>query len=151
MSHAVAISQQDASQFGENSVRLKIVCNGLRAFANQDQGIVGTAAEAKSLAAFFRDELPELMRENEAILSKAIRAQGKGEHEEGAVLDIMREDHERLAELVTDVIKGLRSASRAPDRADPMAINRAISAYLVALQSHTVWSGKIIYDKDAES
>ena len=151
MSHAVAISKQEATRFGDNSVRLKIICNSLRVFANQDQGIVGTAAEANSLAAFFEDELPDLMRQNVVILTKAIRARKKGGHEEGAMLDVMREDTKRLVELVADIVKGLRSYSLRSRRADHTALYRAISAYLAALRSHTDWSRKIVLDTGAQS
>lgn len=146
MSQAATTIEQQAIQFGENLVRLEIVCNGLWAFANKDIRAASAVVEAKSLAAFFADELPDLMRQNEAILSSAIRRKGMGDHEAQAALDITREDHARLAELITDVIKGLQQIVRSPVRSDNAALRQAISAYSAALRTHIDWSRKIIFD-----
>ena len=146
MSQTATTTDQQAIQFGENLVRLEIVCNGLWAFANKDIRAASAAAEAKSLAVFFADELPDLMRQNEAILTSAIRKKGKGDHEAQAAVDITREDQVRLAELITDVIKGLQPIVRSPDRSDSVAVRQAISAYSAALRTHIDWSRKIIFD-----
>lgn len=146
MSQAARNTDQQATQFGENLVRLEIVCNSLWAFANKDIRAAGAAAEARSLAVFFSDELPQLMRQNESILTSAIRKKGKSNHEAQAALDITREDHTRLAELISVVIKDLQSVSRSPGRSDREALRQAISAYTAALRTHIDWSRKIIFD-----
>jgi hypothetical protein len=146
MSQATTATEQQAIQFGENLVRLEIVCNSLWAFVSKDIRAASVTAEAKSLAVFFTEEVQRLMRQNEAILTSAIRQKGKGDHEAQAALDVTREDHARLAELITDVVKGLQSFLRSPVRSDRAALHQAISAYSAALRTHMDWSRKIVFD-----
>lgn len=148
MSHVAAMNKQDTIRFGDNEVRLEIICNSLRVFAGGDQDSIGSVEEADALAKFFESELPEMMHQIKGILTNAIRARGKVDHEVAAALEIMREDQERLNQLVTAVIDGLRSVAQAPDLTDRMALRRAISSYLAALRGHMDWSRKIILKKD---
>lgn len=147
MSNVTVMKKQDIILFGDNEVRLEIICNSLRMFANENQVTTGSPEEAEALARFFESELPEMMRQISMILTNAIRTPGKNDHEVTAALEIMREDHERLNQLVSVVIDGLQSAARSPDQAGHTALRQAISAYLAALRSHMEWSRNIVLKK----
>ena len=150
MSNAAAKPKIDVRQFGENAVRLEIALNSLRALSDKIAHTVETDTDTVSLVAFFEDELPDLMRRNGRILTQAIGGSGAGTHEAAAALDMMREDHERLATLATTVLAGLRPSPRAADDTSREALRSSISAYCAALRSHMGWARKFVSGERAD-
>lgn len=141
MSDAVRISEQDAARFRDNLLRVRIMCNSLRAFAAEDGAM---AAEAKTFRRFLSEEFPVIMQQNENILLEAIAARGDSETATRAAVGLLREDHERLDGLVARVCDRLRAASRARGASGRDALRRDVSAFLAAERNYLAWSRKIV-------
>ncbi len=149
MSEIVSISQQDATRFRDNLLRVQIMCNSLQAFAAEEGTHV--AAEAKTFGRFLADELPVVMQQNEAILHEAIRARGDGDGDYAtrAALGLLHEDHERLHGLAAHVGDRLRSLARSRATSGREELRHEISTFLAAQRNYMTWSRKIIDKAEA--
>lgn len=133
------ISEQEAAQFRENFLRLQIMCNSLRAIAEDH-----SAVEAKAFRRFLADEYPVLMQQIENVLRAAIRARGDGVAATGAAIGLLEQDHDRLQDLVIEVCDRLQGISRRQAGGDGDRVRRAISGFVAAQRSFMSWSRKIV-------